>query len=163
MVDFKVCINDPKTGKSYAREVKGEAAETFVGKIIGDKIAGEAIDLTGYEFEVTGGSDDSGFPMRKDVDTIRKKIMAVEGVGIKKTSHGMRHRKTVSGNKIHPKISQINLKIIKYGKQKLGEEAKENMKEEKKGGGEEKKEEKKEVKEKAKEEKKEETPKEKKE
>ncbi len=62
--------------------------------------------------------------MRKDVSSARKKILAVEGIGMKKTAKGMRHRKTVAGSRIHEKISLINLKVLKHGRQKLdGEEA----------------------------------------
>jgi len=146
MADFKLVINNPKDGKSYSREIKDPAAETFIGKKIGDKVDGKEIDMTGYEFEIAGGSDHCGFPMRADVDSIRKKILAVSGVGMKKTASGMRHRKTVAGNKIHARISQINLKILKYGKQKLGEEKKETEEKEEqpkpKGKKEEKKKEK---------------------
>ena len=123
MADFKLVMNDPKTGKSFNGEVKDEAAAVFIGKKIGDTVKGDSFDMNGYEFEISGGSDNCGFPMRKDIDILRKKILAVEGVGLKKKGEGIRQRKTVSGNKIHTDISQINLKIVKFGKQKLGEEA----------------------------------------
>ena len=135
MVEFKLVIGDPKTGKSYQREVKDQDAALFLGKKIKDVIKGEAIGLQGYELEITGGSDDCGFPMRYDVTgAARKRILAIKGVGLKKKDKGIRQRKTVCGNKVHEKISQINLKVVKEGKKPLGvapEPAKEEEKAEK--------------------------------
>lgn len=132
MATFKLVISDPKNGKSYQREVQEAEAESFIGLKIKDKITGETVNLTGYEFEITGGSDNCGFPMRTDVSgTGRKKIFAVSGVGMRKQRKGQKQRKTVCGNTIHEKIAQINLKIVKYGKGSLepkaeaGEQSKE--------------------------------------
>jgi small subunit ribosomal protein S6e len=187
MAEFKLVIGT-KDGKSFQKEIKDEAASSFLTKKIGDKIKGESIDLPGYEFEITGGSDYCGFPMRADVTGIgRKRVLAVKGVGIKnkkkyrkrekkgkRTMKGMRQRRTVAGNTIYSKTAQINLKVIKAGKAPLvaapaekKEEApkegkKEAVKEEKpkKEKKEEAKEEKKEEVKEEKQEKKEETPKE---
>jgi small subunit ribosomal protein S6e len=124
MAEFKIVLNDSKTGKSYQRELKGNDADFLIGKRIGDKITGETIDLTGYEFEIAGGSDKCGFPMRRDIKgATRAKILAVGGVGLRKTRKGMRKRKTVCGNTIDSNIAQVNMKIIKYGKAKLEEKA----------------------------------------
>ena len=124
MAEFKLVIGDPKTGKSYQREVKDQEAAFFIGKKIKDNVKGEVIGLQGYEFEITGGSDSSGFPMRYDVDgTNRKRILAVEGVGLKKKGRGIRQRKTVCGNRINDNITQINLKILKHGKEQLDVQA----------------------------------------
>ncbi|MBI3037390.1 30S ribosomal protein S6e [Candidatus Woesearchaeota archaeon] len=116
MAEFKVVISDPKTGLSVQREVKDPAAKAFLGLKIGDSIKGETIDLQGYEFEITGGSDFCGFPMRKDVLGVgRKKILAYSGIGVRKQEKGMLQRKTVCGNTIHAKIAQVNLKAVKVG------------------------------------------------
>lgn len=121
MAEFKLVIADPKTGKCYQREVKDQDAGFFLGKKIKDVVKGETVGLQGYEFEITGGSDNCGFPMRYDVDgSTRKKILAVSGVGLKPKGKGIRQRKTVCGNTIHEKISQINLKVLKAGKELLG-------------------------------------------
>jgi len=122
-MEIKVVISDPKTGKSYQRIVKDADAKRFVGLKIGDKVRGEIINLAGYEFEITGGSDYAGFPMRKDVPgTLRKRILAVSGIGFRKIGKGIKQRKTVAGNTIHEKTSQVNLKILKSGTTPLGEE-----------------------------------------
>lgn len=115
MASFKVVIGT-KEGKCLQKEIAEADANTFLGKKVGDKIAGETMGFTGYEFEITGGSDYAGFPMRKDIPGVgRKKILAVECIGLKKSTKGTRIRKTVCGNTIHPKIAQINLKITKAG------------------------------------------------
>lgn len=121
MAEFKLVIGDPKSGKSFQREVKDQDAAVFLGKKIKDTIKGEVIGLQGYEFEITGGSDASGFPMRYDVEGVaRKRILAIGGVGLKKKDKGIRQRKTVCGNTVHDKITQINLKVLKAGKGALG-------------------------------------------
>ncbi len=116
MVEFKVVISDPKTGLTVQKEVKEPASKSFLGLKIGDSVKGEVIDLQGFEFLITGGSDSSGFPMRKDVIGVgRKKILTYQGVGVRKGEKGMLQRKTVCGNTIHSKTAQINLKAVKLG------------------------------------------------
>jgi small subunit ribosomal protein S6e len=115
MAGFKVVIGT-KEGKCLQKEIPEADASVFLGKKIGDKIAGEVLGFTGYEFVITGGSDYAGFPMRDDIPGVgRKKILAVQGIGLKKISKGLRVRKTVCGNTIHPKIAQINMKVSKPG------------------------------------------------
>ena len=72
--------------------------------------------------------------MRKDVEGFaRKKILIVEGVGLKKKAPGIRLKTTVCGNTIHPKITQVNLKVLKEGKEPIAApEKKEEAKKEKK-------------------------------
>jgi small subunit ribosomal protein S6e len=114
MSEFKLVIGQ-KDGKSMQKTIKDHEAEALMGLKIGDKVAGDKIGLHGYEFEISGGSDYCGFPMRKDLPgTGRKSILMTRGVGMKEGLRGM--RKSVCGNTIHQKISQINLKILKAGK-----------------------------------------------
>jgi len=125
MADFKLVIANPKSGKCIQRELKDPDSNALIGKKIGEKIDGSLIGLQGYEFEIKGGSDSAGFPMRWDIQgTGRKKILAVEGVGLRKKAKGIKQRKTLCGNTIHEKIIQVNLKIIKEGSEKLFEEKK---------------------------------------
>ncbi len=134
MVDIKLVIGNPKTGKCFQQEIKDDVSKSFMNKKLGNSIKGEFLDYTGYTFEITGGSDKSGFPMRRDVEgQMKKRILAVKGVGLKsKTSKtkkgkltfkGIRQRKTVAGNTIGPQTSQINLKITKEGSKKIGPDA----------------------------------------
>ena len=128
MVEFKLVLSDPTEGKSYQKIVQEDAAKPFIGLKIGDTVKGEIIGLTGYEFLITGGSDYAGFPMRRDVQGQgRKRILAVEGVGIQRFAkkfrknkvtrryYGTKQRRTVAGNTVHAKTAQINLKIVTKG------------------------------------------------
>jgi len=124
MVEFKVVLGDPKTGKSYQKVVSDDSLK---GKKIGDKIDGDLLGLEGYELEITGGSDNSGFPMRKDLPgTDKKKLLLSGGVGVKKgfrkgREAGLRIKKTVAGNTISEKTVQINAKVVKEGKKSVAE------------------------------------------
>ena len=121
MASFKLCISDPSTGKSFQKEVKDSLASPFIGLNIGETIKGDAFDLKDYEFQITGGSDYCGFPMRKGILGMRKSITIYGGVGFRGGPKGIKERKTVCGHKIHDKVSQINLKVIKEGPKKLAE------------------------------------------
>jgi len=130
---FKINLSE-KTGKTYKLETESQA---LVGKSLHDKISGKIVspDLDGYEFEITGTSDKSGFTSMKDVDGIGlKKVLLNYGKGMKKrpkregkrkrsntTPSGLRLRKTVRGKIISDAISQINLKVVKEGTKKLSE------------------------------------------
>ncbi len=125
MAEFKLVISDPKTGKSMQKEVKDNEATPFVGKKLGEKVNGEGFGLQGYEFSITGGSDKSGFPMRKGILSNRKRILTYGGVGFKGAAKGIKKRKTVCGQTINDSTVQINLKILKAGKDNLFEAKKE--------------------------------------
>jgi small subunit ribosomal protein S6e len=124
-MEFKVNIGDNKTGKTLKKVYAEADTKPFIGKKIGDKMAGKDIGFDGYEFQVAGGSDYCGFPMRKDVDgTKRRRILTVGGVGVRKNIRGRKIRKNMAGNTIFERTAQINLKILKYGKAPLFEEEK---------------------------------------
>jgi small subunit ribosomal protein S6e len=130
---FKINIAEKK-GKTYHLESE---SEELVGKELKSKIDGKDIsqDLEGYEFEITGASDKSGFTAMKNVEGIGlSKLLLTYGKAMKKRSRkegkrklsknkpkGLRLRKTVRGKIISPAISQINLKILKEGSKKLSE------------------------------------------
>ena len=61
---FKLNISDK--GKAWRMQLEGEA---LVGKKLGEKVNGSEIstDLEGYELEITGAADLSGFPYKKDL------------------------------------------------------------------------------------------------
>ena len=149
MVDFKLTIGNPKTGKSYKKDITGKEADALLGKDIGETINGDDIGFPGYEFVATGGSDYAGFPMRHGIKGAgRKMILMYRGTGFsgrdrwRKTQRGLRVKKTICGQKIYPKITQVNLKITKEGPKDLF--AEEKPKEEAKEAKPEKKEAKKE-------------------
>jgi len=108
-------------GKS--KKISVDDITPFLGKKIGDTLNGELIGLNGYVFRITGGSDSAGFPMRKDVEgTGRRKILAVEGVGIRKKRKGLRQRKTVAGNTVWKETAALNLAVVQAGEQPLFED-----------------------------------------
>lgn len=122
MVEFKLVIAE-KTGKCKQVTLNAEQSKSLFGKKIRDVFKGELVDMTGYELEITGGSDYTGTPMRRDLPGIaRKKILAVRGVGIKEGRNGQRQRKTMAGNTVYEKTAQLNVKVVKAGKTPLFEE-----------------------------------------
>jgi len=127
---FKINISD-KTGKTFKLEAE---AEELVGKELHNKIKGNEVseNLNGYEFEITGASDTSGFTLMKNVEGIGlKKLLLGYGKGMHKRPKGLkkkgkrpkglRMRKTVRGKVISPAVAQINLKVLKEGSKKLSE------------------------------------------
>ena len=127
---FKLNISD--SGKAWKLE---STSELLLGKKIGDHLHGKELsqDLEGYEMEITGASDSSGFPHKKDVEGITlKRVLLKKGWGMWKrprkagkkkrgTPRGLRLRKTVRGNQMSEKTTQINLKVLKHGHKKLVE------------------------------------------
>ena len=130
---FKINISE-KSGKTYKIEAE---AISLIGKKLHDKIQGKEIspDLEGYELEITGASDKSGFTAHEAVEGIgMKKLLLSYEKGMKKSIRkegkkklgrtkpkGLRLRKTVRGNTISDAIIQINFKVLKQGKKKLEE------------------------------------------
>ena len=125
-------INIAEKGKTWKVETE---ATGLNGKSLSDKIQGSEIspDLAGYELEIMGGSDLSGFPMYNKAEGIGlKRVILSKGWGMHKrprkegkrkvqTPHGMRKRKTVRGKTISDAVVQLNLKVIKTGNKKLSE------------------------------------------
>ena len=115
---LKVVIGT-KGGKTFQKELSQEEAEALYGRVLGEELKGESIGLSGATFTITGGSDFSGFPMRKDFHgTKRKKLLISKSLGFKgklrgKRFDGLRIKKTVCGNTVHEKIHQLNLKCTK--------------------------------------------------
>ena len=99
-----------------------ESDADLSGLKIGDKVKGEDIDskFSGYEFEITGLSDTSGFPSIKGLEGVgRKRILLKRGTGMREKGKGLILRKSVRGDTVSSEIAQINLKTIKEGKESL--------------------------------------------
>lgn len=115
MVEFKVVVNDTKSGKSYQVPVSGHHANSLIGKKIGDEVDGIFISLPGYKLQITGGTDKDGFAMRKDLPgLIRRKILLSDCKGFHEIEHGMRKKKSIRGNTIGQDVVQINMKVTKH-------------------------------------------------
>ncbi len=123
VMEFKVVISDPGTGRAYQRVVSGANANKLVGKKVGDVINGTLVELPpDYELQITGGSDRDGIPIRPDIPgSGRKKILLSGGVGFNPREKGLRRRKLVRGRAISRDIVQINMKVITSGKIPLEE------------------------------------------
>jgi small subunit ribosomal protein S6e len=121
MASLKLNIADTKTGKCYKSELKEDHASTLIGLNIGEKVNGDKIGIAGYEFQITGGTDHCGFPMRRGILGVRKKLVIYPGVGFRQGLKGMKKRKTVCGHKINDKITAVNLKVLKEGPKKISE------------------------------------------
>lgn len=120
MVDFKIVLSDPKTGRSYKIDATGPAAGTFVGKRIGDIVEGSVLGLGGYTLEITGGTDKIGIPARRDLPgPARRRLLLSESTGFHPTMDGERRRKTVRGNEINADFVQINAMVAQYGEKPL--------------------------------------------
>lgn len=133
MAEFKLVISDPKARKAYSVELKSPDADKLIGKKIGEKVSGEIINLAGFEFQITGGSDKQGFPIRPEIEgTKRIRALLKGGAGMRAKQKGERKRKSVRGNQISEEISQINLKVVKQPEKSLGIALGKEIKEEEK-------------------------------
>ena len=116
MPELKLVINDPKTGKSYSKQQDVDLS----GRKLGELVSGNVLGFNDFEFQITGGSDIAGFPMRKGIPGIVKKsALLSKGTGIKRSRKGVSLRKTVRGETIGQNMAQINLKITKHGKETI--------------------------------------------
>ena len=112
----KINIGVPSQKKTKQVELTEEQSKALHGLKLGETFKGEKVDMPGFEFSITGGSDNAGFPMRKDVGIAgRRKVLITKSTGNKNTRHGMRLRKTVAGNTVYAGTAQLNVKAVKEG------------------------------------------------
>ncbi|MFB6159992.1 MAG: 30S ribosomal protein S6e [Haloferacaceae archaeon] len=113
MADFQVVVSDPETGSTYQRDVDGQDANRFLGREIGEEVDGGAVGLDGFTLEITGGSDDTGRPMRGDVPGADLKEMLLDGgVGYDPRRDGERRRVTVRGREVSEATAQVNATVV---------------------------------------------------
>ncbi|BAB60440.1 ribosomal protein small subunit S6 [Thermoplasma volcanium GSS1] len=115
MANSLAIIADPKTGKTYKREIPSERMSSLIGRKIGEEVDGVFFDLVGYKMKITGGSSVDGFAMRPDLQTQGKKQILVKYTSGYRGKNGIRKRITARGSIIGSDITQINLKITQYG------------------------------------------------
>jgi small subunit ribosomal protein S6e len=122
MVDLRLVIGDPSAKKTYQKTLSSGEAMRLSGLKVGDILKGDSFELPGYEFEITGGSDKDGFPMRKGIPGVGKSRPLVSGgVGIKTSRDGERRKVTVHSENVDGTISQLNVKVLKAGAKPLSE------------------------------------------
>lgn len=132
MANFQFIVSDSKTRKAYKIEVDQDKAVGIVGKVIGKKFNGDILGLSGYELQITGGTDKDGFPMHPQVHGPgRKKIILSNPPCFHPKLKGQRRRKMVRGNTISRDIIQINCKILKTGTKPIESLIQKEKKEEK--------------------------------
>ena len=116
MADFTVAVADPDDGATYQVDVDGQDANRFIGREIGEEVDGGAVGLSGFTLEITGGSDDTGRPMREDVQgTGLKEVLLAGGTGYEPSRDGERRRVTVRGREVGDETRQINARIVSRG------------------------------------------------
>ncbi len=119
---MQIVYSDKKSGKTAQAGVAKENEAVLIGKKIGDIIEGSVVALDGFKLKITGLSDNTGAPSRKEIEGTRKaKPLIGYGVGMKIAKHGYRGRRLVRGNTVSADTSQINTIIEEYG-QKAAEE-----------------------------------------
>lgn len=107
MATFKVTISDRK-GRSASKELKDADAGSLLGLQLGGEADAAVAGLEGT-LVLTGGSDRSGVPMRKDVHgAARKYVLLSKGVGLRDAEPGQRVRKLMRGNTVSEEIYQVN-------------------------------------------------------
>lgn len=112
-MSVRIVVSDPETGNSYQVESDVNA---FTGKAIGDELDGGAVGLDGYTLEITGGSDDTGRPMRGDVEGQGiSEILVSGGTGYNPTRDGERRRVSVRGGEVGDATVQLNTRVVEEG------------------------------------------------
>jgi small subunit ribosomal protein S6e len=145
--EFVAVVNDTDPasgGKSYSLKISGNNHAQFLGKKIGDTVDGIFVGegeqtLSGYKLQITGGSDKTGTPLRRDLDGgSRQAVLVTQSTGFKghklvfKTKggekkrfrykpDGLRKRRNFRGNTINQDTRQINLKVIDSGNKSLAD------------------------------------------
>ena len=110
MTNFKLTVSDVK-GKSITKELKDSDANTLLGLQLGNETDASIVGLQG-KLKITGGSDKSGVPMRKDIHgSARKYVLLSNGIGLQTAEIGQRARKLMRGNTVSEEIYQINCKF----------------------------------------------------
>ncbi|MBN2121631.1 30S ribosomal protein S6e [Candidatus Micrarchaeota archaeon] len=119
---MKLVVSDAKTGRTVQVEVAEEKRALISGKKIGDELSGDDFGLAGYTLKLTGGSDDSGFPMKRNISGARKLSSLVStGPGFKPKLKGQRKKKMFRGDTYSTEITQVNSIVAKPGAQSLDE------------------------------------------
>ena len=90
--EFVAVVNDtdPKNGgKSYSLKISGNNHAQLLGKKIGDTVDGIFVGegeqtLSGFKLQITGGSDKTGTPLRRDLEGGRRQaILVTRSTGFK--------------------------------------------------------------------------------
>ncbi|MEM2930322.1 MAG: S6e family ribosomal protein [Thermoproteota archaeon] len=107
--EFKLCISDPKTGKTESVKLEGSRAVPLLGLKIGSVVDGSIAGKPGVKLMITGGSDRSGIPMVPSVQGgVKREIWVRKKTGVGET----RRKMLVRGNQVSEDTYQVNVKIV---------------------------------------------------
>lgn len=126
---LQLAISDPYTGVAFKVEITDEKTKMwFWGKKLGEKIEGDAFGFPGWVFEITGGTDDAGFPHVPFIEGPQWQRVLLSGppgywprkYRVPKKTGGYRiinlknvkKKKGVRGNTLCERTRQVNLKIV---------------------------------------------------
>ena len=119
---MQIVYSDRKTGKTAQAEVPKDRESQLIGRKMGEHLDGAIVGLDGFKLKVTGLSDSSGSPSRKEIDGTRKAAPLLSyGTGMRRRGKGLRDRRTVRGNIISNDTVQINTVIEEYGSKAVEE------------------------------------------
>jgi len=100
--------------KSFQIALEPNKINSLLGLKIGDTFNGSIIGLKELKLKITGGSDNSGFPMRSDImGGVKIKPLLSGPPGYRPKDEGVKARKIVRGNSITKDIAQINAIIVR--------------------------------------------------
>ncbi len=117
--NLKIVYSDPKSGRTGQTELSKDKASLVMNYKIGDTIDGAAVGLPGFKLKITGGSDNSGFPLDRSIQgTIKTRAKRTQESG---KHAGVQHMQTVRGNMISVDVAQVNTIIVEYGDKSLDE------------------------------------------
>lgn len=109
-------------GSTYSIELDDSGATRLNGKRIGDEFDAGFAGLDGYTLEITGGSDEDGFPMKQQVKgAARKRLLISGGIGVSDLDGGERRRRSLRGNTIADDIVQVNCRVVESGSSSVEE------------------------------------------
>lgn len=119
---MKIVLSNPGENKAYNIELDEGKTTALVGRKIGEAVDGKELGLTGYQIKITGGSDKSGTPMRRDIHgSVRTRALIGKGQGHNPKEKGLIRRKLLRGNVVSSDIIQVNAVVVKAGKKPISD------------------------------------------
>ena len=108
---------DPKSnGKAYSLKISGNNHSQLLGKKIGEVVDGIFVGegdktLSGYKLQITGGSDKTGTPLRRDLEGgSRQSILVTRSTGFK--GHNLCLRQKVAKRRFRYKPDGLRKKKL---------------------------------------------------
>jgi small subunit ribosomal protein S6e len=121
---MKLHIANPSTGGQKLIEIEDEEKlRAFYDKRISHEVEGDVLgdDFKGYVFQITGGNDKQGFPMKQGVLTTKRvRLLLKEGMKCYVAKkRGESKRKSVRGCIVSHELSVLSLIVVKKGEKDI--------------------------------------------